>query len=292
MQSGGEFPILVPQSLGTVSVQYRQFGTQVDFVPIVLGDGMIHLEVRPRVSEIDDSRSVIINGTSVPGLRVRQVDTAVEMRPGQTLAIAGLVQWRSDAVARGIPGLMNLPVIGAPFRRVSNQINEVELLILVTPQLVEAMDPCDVPAGGPGLNSRNPSDCELYSGGHIEVPLGGDCPGGHHFEAMNPDFGTYEGGAPILETPAQPVQPADAAVGPPQARHQKGRRVKAASKSKQQDYIEAKTATVRAAPISVSVNRAQPNKRSNRTKAAPEKSMRRKKTRPTFVGPTGYDVIK
>jgi len=77
---GGEFPILVPQSLGTVSIQYKRFGTQLDFVPIVLGNGLIRLEVKPRVSEIDPTRSVIINGTSVPGLRVREVETGVEMR--------------------------------------------------------------------------------------------------------------------------------------------------------------------------------------------------------------------
>ena len=96
--SGGEFPIIVPQSLGTVSIEYRQYGTRVDFVPIVLGNGNLRLEVRPQVSEIDASRSVVLNSVSVPGLRTRWVDTAVEMKAGQTLALGRLA-----ADARGSP---------------------------------------------------------------------------------------------------------------------------------------------------------------------------------------------
>lgn len=167
---GGEFPILVPQSLGTVSIQFRRFGTQVDFVPIVLGNGIIRLEVRPRVSEPDNTLSVVINGTNVPALKVREVETGVEMRAGQTLAIAGLVQNRLEASNRGLPFLSDLPWIGAAFGRRREQTNEIELLILVTPQLVEAMDPCDVPPGGPGLDTASPTDGQLYGRGHLEVP--------------------------------------------------------------------------------------------------------------------------
>ncbi|MBX9788253.1 MAG: pilus assembly protein N-terminal domain-containing protein [Pirellulales bacterium] len=171
---GGEFPILVPQSLGTVSIQYKRFGTQLDFVPIVLGNGLIRLEVKPRVSEIDPTRSVIINGTTVPGLRVREVETGVEMRAGETLAIAGLVQNRVEAQNRGLPWLGDIPILGTFFSARREQVNEIETLILVTPQFVEAM-PCDqVPPGGPGLNTQSPSDCQLYLNGHIEVPLNPD----------------------------------------------------------------------------------------------------------------------
>jgi pilus assembly protein CpaC len=171
---GGEFPILVPQSLGTVSIQYKRFGTQLDFVPIVLGNGLIRLEVKPRVSEIDPTRSVIINGTSVPGLRVREVETGVEMRAGETLAIAGLVQTRVEAQNRGLPWLGDLPIIGTFFSSRREQVNEIETLIMVTPQFVEAM-PCEqVPPGGPGLNTQSPSDCQFYLNGHLEVPLNPD----------------------------------------------------------------------------------------------------------------------
>lgn len=169
-QSGGEFPILVPQSLGTVSIEFKKFGTQVDFMPLVLGNGNIRLEVRPRVSEVDNTRSVKIGDYTIPGLRVREVDTAVEMKAGQTLALAGLVQMREEAQNRGIPYLADIPVAGAAFRSVTSVYNEIELLILVRPEFVDAMDPHEVPHGGPSLNSCTPNDCDLYWKGYLEVP--------------------------------------------------------------------------------------------------------------------------
>jgi pilus assembly protein CpaC len=172
--SGGEFPILVPQSLGTISIQYRQFGTRVDFVPIVLGNGRVRLEVRPQVSEIDPSRSVTINNTTVPGLRSRWVDTAVEMNAGQTLALAGLIQTQIEGEVRGIPWLSDLPWFGAAFRHVRQQSNEIELLVLVTPEFIDALDPQDVPPCGPGELTTEPSDVELYIRGYMEVPKTSD----------------------------------------------------------------------------------------------------------------------
>ena len=168
--SGGEFPIIVPQSLGTVSIEYRQYGTRVDFVPIVLGNGNLRLEVRPQVSEIDVSRSVVINNISVPALRTRWVDTAVEMKAGQTLALAGLLQRRVESQNRGLPWLADLPYFGVPFRRVEEVANEVELLILVTPEFVEAADPEELPPCGPGESTTTPNDVELYFRGYMEVP--------------------------------------------------------------------------------------------------------------------------
>ncbi|MGD9645006.1 MAG: pilus assembly protein N-terminal domain-containing protein [Pirellulales bacterium] len=198
---GGEFPILVPQSLGTVSIQYKRFGTQLDFVPIVLGNGLIRLEVKPRVSEIDPTRSVIINGTTVPGLRVREVETGVEMRAGETLAIAGLVQTRVEGQNRGIPFLGDLPIIGTFFSARREQINEIETLIMVTPQFVEAM-PCEqVPPGGPGLNTQSPGDCQFYLNGHLEVPLTPDrsaMPGGFPPPGPSAIFVPDENGQPIM----------------------------------------------------------------------------------------------
>jgi len=168
--SGGEFPILVPQGLGQVGVEFREFGTRLDFVAKVRGDGRIWLEVRPTISEIDSARSVTFQGTTVPGLRSRFVDTAVELQAGQTLALAGLLQSRTEAQSSGIPGLCDLPFLGALFRSNREVQNEVELLITVTPDFAGAMDPSEVPPGGPGYNSHNPSDKELYGRGYIETP--------------------------------------------------------------------------------------------------------------------------
>jgi pilus assembly protein CpaC len=167
---GGEFPVLIPQSLGTTSIEYKPYGTQVDFLPIVLGNGNIRLEVRPRISEIDAQRSVRLDTFDIPALTVRQVDTAVEMKAGQTFALAGLVQERSEALNRGLPYLADLPVIGVPFRRTQDQLNEIELLILVTPEFVDPLDACEVPYGGPGYATTTPSNHDLYCNGYVEVP--------------------------------------------------------------------------------------------------------------------------
>jgi pilus assembly protein CpaC len=172
---GGQVPIPMQQALGVTTVTYRQFGTQIDFVPIVLGNGMIRLEVRPDITEIDPSLRDTVTG--VPGFRQRTADTAVEMKAGQTLAIAGLVFTREDAVNRGIPWLADLPYAGVPFRRVSSTRNDVELLIFVTPEFCEAMNPEEVPPCGPGELTTTPTDCELYGRGYIEVPK--NCPGGN-----------------------------------------------------------------------------------------------------------------
>lgn len=167
---GGEIPVLVPQGLGQVSIEYKKFGTQVDFLPIVLGNGNIRLEVRPRISDIDDSRAITINNSVIPGLTVREVDTAAELQAGQTFALAGLIQRRTESVNRGLPYLSDLPILGAPFRRTEEEINEIELLILVTPEFVDAMDPHEVPKCAPGMGTMSPTRNELIWGGHIEVP--------------------------------------------------------------------------------------------------------------------------
>ena len=172
---GGELPVLVPSGLVKRRSSTREFGTQVDFVPIVLGNGNIRLEVRPRVSEIDDTRSVSVNGFTVPALKVRQVDTGVEMKAGQTLALAGLVQTRIEAQERGLPFVSDLPLIGTAFRSVEEEVNEIELLILVTPEFAAGMDPHEVPQCGPGMESVSPTNCQLYFGGHLEVPSCGPC---------------------------------------------------------------------------------------------------------------------
>jgi len=169
---GGEFPIVVPQSLGTTSIEYKKYGTQIDFLPIVLGNGNIRLEVRPRISERDESLGVVlpdVESIVVPALTVREVDTAVEMKAGQTFALAGLVQERTEAVNRGLPYLSDIPVIGVPFRKTQDEVNEIELLIMVTPEFVDPIDPCEVPCGGPGYTTTNPTNCQLYCAGHVEV---------------------------------------------------------------------------------------------------------------------------
>jgi pilus assembly protein CpaC len=209
---GGQLPILVPSGLGQTTIEYKDFGTQVDFVPIVLGNGRIRLEVRPRLSEIDDSRSVTVNGFTVPALKVRQVDTGVEMTAGQTLALAGLIQERIEGQTRGIPYVMDLPVLGVPFRKVEEEVNTIDNLILVTPEFADAMDPHEVPPCGPGMETMSPSNGQLYWKGHIEVPACGQCgayqpcqctaPG---LRCENGQYGPAGAGVPYGPTPTGPA---------------------------------------------------------------------------------------
>lgn len=170
--SGGEIFFQVNNGVSGSTVESEKFGTLVHFVPIVLGDGRIRLEVRPTISELDDSAPI---GGEIFRTKISEVDTGVEMRAGQTLAIAGLIQTRVKAQHRGLPYISDLPVVGVPFRRVSEEVEEVELLILVTPEFGEAMDPHEVPPCGPGMETMSPTNGELYCKGMIEVPACGPC---------------------------------------------------------------------------------------------------------------------
>jgi pilus assembly protein CpaC len=168
---GGEIGYQLNGGITGPTVEFKEYGTRVDMVPIVMGNGRIRLEVRPRVSEKDEANSV----GGIPALKTREVDTGVDMRAGQTLAIAGLVQQRIESSNRGLPWISEVPYLGMPFRKVQEEINEVELLITVTPELVEAMDAHQVPPCGPGMQTTIPNDCELFFKGHLEVP--NCCPG-------------------------------------------------------------------------------------------------------------------
>ena len=205
--SGGSFPILVPNGLGTVGIEFKEYGTRVDFVPIVLGNGNIRLEVRPSVSELDDSRGIEVNGVTVPGVTDRTVETSVEMKAGQTLALAGLIQNRVETQRKGVPFLADLPWIGRAFSKVQERMNEIELLVIVTPELVGPLDPHQVPQCGPGQLTVSPDDCELYNYGYMEVPnccLFGDGPCAEH--SRNP----------IGQSPGSVVAPYGSAQGAPQ----------------------------------------------------------------------------
>ncbi len=171
--AGGEFPYPVPQP-GTsggsgITIEYRQFGVRLDFTPIVKGDGKIEMRVAPEVSDLDFTNSVNISGTSVPGLRNRRVETTVELLEGQTFAIAGLLNRRVDARSQSVPGLGDLPVIGALFRSTRFERSETELVVMVTPRIVSAMNPSQVPALH-GEKWKYPNDAELFFNGNLGGP--------------------------------------------------------------------------------------------------------------------------
>jgi pilus assembly protein CpaC len=135
--AGGEFPIPVANGDDEVTIQFREFGVSLAFTPTVLGEGLINLHVRPEVSALDNRNAVRSAGVTVPALSVRRADTSVELRDGQAFAIAGLLQNSFDNEAVNTPWLSEVPVIGMLFSSRRYQRKETELVIIVTPRLVQ-----------------------------------------------------------------------------------------------------------------------------------------------------------
>jgi pilus assembly protein CpaC len=172
--AGGEFPIPVPQNAGggtTITIEFKQFGVQLDFVPYILEDETIRLTVSPEESSPDFTTAVDIDGYLVPGINTRRATTTVEMRPGQTLALAGLLRVSIDANTRRIPGLGDLPYIGPLFSNTSHTRQEKELVVLVTPYLVAPVNPDAVPHL-PTDGLTDPNDLEFYLLNRIEGRTG------------------------------------------------------------------------------------------------------------------------
>ena len=155
--AGGEFPIPVSQSLGAVTIEYKQYGVGLAFTPIVLQDGRISLRVRPEVSELSDAGSVKLNGFTVPALTTRRAETTVELGSGQSFMIAGLLQNHASNTIDKAPFLGDLPILGALFRSTQYQRNETELVIIVTPYLVR---PVSTQLASPTRGYRMPTDAE------------------------------------------------------------------------------------------------------------------------------------
>ena len=275
---GGKVAYPSPQGLGAVGIEFIEYGTNVDFVPIVLGNGKIRLEVRPKISAPDPANGTTIAGTSVPGFLERKADTAVELMAGQTLAIAGLVESRLESVNHGLPWISEVPYLGAAFRTVHENVNEVELLILVTPELVDAMDANEVPQCGPGMATTSPTDWELYMKGHLEVP--NCCPNGNGGEC------SQSNGSP---TPT----PEDGMIGPEQIQTPS---TSDASKStshpgRQNTTDQASHANLARRPGGSSTpysryTSSKPNSPSGNSSSGTSNSP------PGFIGPVGYDVVK
>lgn len=142
--AGGEFPIPV-DTAGTgnndVTIEYKSFGVSLGFTPTVLADKVISLLVEPEVSSLDPSASVSVNGIVVPGLQTRRASTTVELRDGESFAIAGLLRRDFQTTVRQVPLLGRVPILGALFRSSGFQKGETELLIVVTPRLVAPLRP-------------------------------------------------------------------------------------------------------------------------------------------------------
>ena len=133
--AGGEFPFPIVQpanGINTVTIQFKQFGVQLKFTPVITPAGLIHLHVAPEVSTLDFSNGILINGTNIPALSTRRADTEFELQDGQSFVIAGLLDNRVTSITNKFPGLGDLPILGNLFRSTSYQRNNSELMVLVT----------------------------------------------------------------------------------------------------------------------------------------------------------------
>jgi len=145
--AGGEFPIPVPQIGGGVAVttvQFKDFGVAVQFIPFVLSDNRIRITVQPEVSEINTSLSTTVNGNSIPALNTRRAKTTVELAPGESFMIAGLLQDRLNSTINQVPGASEIPILGSLLRSTSYNRDETELVIAVTPYIVDPLKNSDV----------------------------------------------------------------------------------------------------------------------------------------------------
>jgi pilus assembly protein CpaC len=166
--AGGKYPIPVPGSLGTVTIDYERYGVGLSFTPTVLKDGLINLKIMPQVSELDFGHAIQINGTSVPPLILREASTTVELRDGQSFVIGGLLQNVSTTAQDQLPWLGDVPVLGALFRSAQYQKNETDLAIIVTPHIVRPISP-GTPVKTPLDGTLPANDIDFFLMGKSEI---------------------------------------------------------------------------------------------------------------------------
>ena len=187
--SGGEFPIPVPQGDETITIEFKEFGVGVGFLPVVLGDGRINMVLNVSVSELVNTSNVALssNGSSssflVPSLSKRSANATVELKDGQTIGIAGLLNENMREVINKFPGLGDIPILGHLFRSQEYVKGETELVILVTPHLAKPIAPDKIKL--PTDNFVEPSDADFYLWGRLE----GSASGGRGAGGTTSNFG-------------------------------------------------------------------------------------------------------
>jgi pilus assembly protein CpaC len=172
--AGGEFPVPVAVATTTgagitPTIEFKKFGVSLAFVPTVLDRGLINLRIAPEVSELDYNNAVTLSGTTIPSLVTRNAQTTIELRDGQSFAIAGLLQTTNSRSIEQLPWLGSVPVLGALFRSSSYQKNESDLVIIVTPHLVRPGTPINHLATP--LDQRlSSNDIDFFLNGQTDVP--------------------------------------------------------------------------------------------------------------------------
>ena len=224
--AGGEYPIPVAQSSSaaagsgvviapTITIVYKEFGVKLSFTPTVLSRGVISLKLMPEVSELDFTNAVSISGFLIPALTVRRARTTVELRDGQSFAIAGLLQDDLTRAQDQLPWLGSVPVIGALFRSAAYQANETELVVIVTPYLIKPVPP-GKKLKTPLDSSLAGNDLDYFLNGQPEVPKTPPFTF-NPFGGMQSLFGAVEPGPPVPAPVPGPVPVVAAPVPVPVA---------------------------------------------------------------------------
>jgi pilus assembly protein CpaC len=147
--AGGEFPFPVVQGssggLTSITIQFRPYGVKLDFTPLVNEDGTVQLKVSPEVSALDYTNAVTISGYTIPAISTRRAETQVELRDGQSFAISGLLDHRTTDIFNRMPGFGDVPILGQLFRSKSLSHSTVELMVIVTPSIVDPLNDASVP---------------------------------------------------------------------------------------------------------------------------------------------------
>jgi pilus assembly protein CpaC len=142
--AGGEFPIPLSQGLGATTIEYKKYGVSLAYTPTVLANGRISLRVRPEVSELSSQGAVTVNNFTIPALTVRRAETTIELGSGQSFMIAGLLSNNAQNTIDKLPGAGDLPIVGALFKSTNFRKGQTELVIVVTPYLVNPVDDSEI----------------------------------------------------------------------------------------------------------------------------------------------------
>lgn len=164
--AGGEFPIPISQSLGAISIEYKQYGIGLAFTPTVLSDGRISMRVRPEVSELSDQGSVRLNNFTIPALTTRRAETTVELGSGQSFMIGGLLRNTGNNSVDKTPWLGDLPILGMLFRSNGFRRQQTELVIIVTPYLVRPVSESQIALPTDGFRDANDAQRVILDQGH------------------------------------------------------------------------------------------------------------------------------
>jgi pilus assembly protein CpaC len=203
--AGGEFPIPISQSLGNTTVEYRQYGVGLAFTPYVLQNGRISMRVRPEVSELSSAGAIEFNGFEVPSLTIRRTETTVELGSGQSLVIGGLMRNNANNSVTRTPFLGSLPIIGALFRSNNFRRDETELVVMVTPYLVQPVSASQIALPTDGYRTAN--DAQRLLGDQSHDGRSGErrpVPTTAQPQTVGPGIGTGAG-----TQPSAAAQPAD-----------------------------------------------------------------------------------